>query len=975
MADEQIEHERRQHARVGSYFLGPRAENFELLSEFFTYVLNEQKNTRENLYKDDPAFITQDMMKTEEFQGSIAQLREDVKEISKNLSTNSIPFWSPRYNAHMNMDTAMPSIIGYMAAMMYNPNNVATEASPYTTEVERKVGEDLCKMLGYGSGLDGEDSDVRPWGHITCDGSVANLEAIWAIRNLKFYPLSLKLAMAEGEKLNFLTRIEPPFKVLTCKGEEKAFTELSTWELLNLKPNTILEIPTRLTSEYAISATFLQAALHDYLIQTVGKEHVDQKFGITKPAKFFVSATKHYSWPKGGAISGLGSDAFVDIDVDEEARMDIDSLRCHLESCIKGDDESQYTAVFGGVVIIGSTEHGACDPLRQVVELREEFQARGLSFAIHCDAAWGGYFASMIERKRRLFMPGVGLPFVPKLAIQPYTMEQLEFLPLADSITIDPHKSGYINYPAGGLCYRDLRMRYLITWTSPIVFHQGDDKGSMGVYGVEGSKPGAAAVATWLTHKTLKLEVDGYGRLLGEAIFTCTKLYCHWATLTKPEDDLIVVPLIRLPTERSGRSAEDVEKEKERIREKILGVSNEDLFKDEETWKLLETLGGDLMINAFACNFRINGKPNTNIGEANYLNQRIFQRLSYTIEDDPKPISDRPLFLTSSSFSEKAYGKCLTNFKRRLELSSEENPPHGDLSFLVNVTMSPWPTDSPFLESLVTSFRQIAEEELKHVVARNTETPDFHGFVIQGHDKIYLVHIPMFNMAAHRWQVIITAELPDNIKQLYQKLRKENPEKFYTIANFEPELLGNLLESTGDVEFRMDDGIPSDSTEPLAKFKLSGIQVVVKRSMSYDDLDKTYPDRMPFYLYGSNAEANIDHVLRTSPNAQLSGDRIKLNVEPALSDEQLGKGVVAVLDDVFENSIQPLPQEKDKNDKNEKLIVKTDAPGLSLVPDHKHRVSVYCTYDDFLGGSKPIASGDLSLTSKIFADWGMVNMD
>jgi hypothetical protein len=83
------------------------------------------------------------------------------------------------------------------------------------------------------------------------------------------------------------------------------------------------------------------------------------------------------------------------------------------------------------------------------------------------------------------------------------------------------------------------------------------------------------------------------------------QLYFHWATLNRPEDDSIVVPLIRLPIERNGRSAEDVEKEKDRIREKILGVSNEDLFKDEETWELLETLGGDLMINAFACNFRI----------------------------------------------------------------------------------------------------------------------------------------------------------------------------------------------------------------------------------------------------------------------------------------------------------------------------------------------------------------------------------
>lgn len=67
-------------------------------------------------------------------------------------------------------------------------------------------------------------------------------------------------------------------------------------------------------------------------------------------------------------------------------------------------------------------------------------------------------------------------------------------------------------------------MRYLLTWTSPIVFHPGDDKGSMGVYGVEGSKPGASAVATWLTHQSLGLDQEGYGRLLGEAIFSCTKV-------------------------------------------------------------------------------------------------------------------------------------------------------------------------------------------------------------------------------------------------------------------------------------------------------------------------------------------------------------------------------------------------------------------------------------------------------------------
>ncbi|KAF4456671.1 L-tyrosine decarboxylase [Fusarium austroafricanum] len=660
---------------------------------------------------------------------------------------------------------------------MYNPNNVATEASPYNIDVERKAGEELWEMLGYGHGLGDEESRVDPWGHITCDGSVANLEAI----------------------------------CIYLQGDEKPFIELSIWELLNLKPTTILEIPTRLTEDYLISASFLQTAMKDYLISTIGKEHVDWQSRITNPAKFF----------------GIPSSG---------------SFFCHSLWC-----------------------------------------------------CMGGYFASMIDHEAYCYPPGE-IPFVPTLELQEYTEEQLMFLPVADTITIDPHKSGYINYPAGGLCYRDKSMRYLITWTSPIVYYQGDDKGSMGVYGVKGSKPGAAAVATWLTHQTLGLDKNGYGRLLGEAIFTCTKLYCHWTTLTKPDDDLIVVPLIRPPTERSRGSKEDIEKEKERIRKEILG-----------------TLGGDLMINAFAYNFSIYSKPNTDIGEANYLNQQTSKRLSYAQEDDPTPISERPLFLTSSSFSEKAFTICLTNLKRRLELSSDENPAHGDLQFLVNVMMSPWPTDSPFLHSLVASFRTIVEEEVKKVIARNTEKPDIHGFVMQGLDKIHLVHVPMLNMAAHRWQ---------------------NPDKFYTFANVAPEKLGDLLNSSGDVEFRMDDGIPGDGVEPLAKFKLSHIHVVVKR--------------MPFYLYGSNAEVHVDHVLRTSPNAQLSGGCVKLKVEPAITHEQLGEGIVAVFEDVFENSIHPLPRVEVEDSKDK--AVKLDAAGLSLIPGHKHEVSLYSTYEDFLGG-------------------------
>ncbi|KAK0701996.1 pyridoxal phosphate-dependent transferase [Lasiosphaeria miniovina] len=978
------------HAKVGSWFLGPRAENFSVLKELFNHVLDDQARARKKIYTDDPEFITNDMKNLSTYKDGLAALDFHLRDLSDNLSATSVPFWSPRYNGHMNMDTAIPGIIGYMSAMMYNPNNVATEASPYTTKLEREVGVDLCKMLGYNVyenlGL------PIAWGHITCGGSVANLEAIWAIRNLKFYPLSLKLAMEEGAPLHFLAHATPAFEVLTCRGttdkfrgEKKKFTDLSTWELLNLTPDTVLEIPTRLDKEYSISPAFLQSALRDYLAQTVGKDYLEKKFDI-KPGKFFLSATKHYSWPKGGAITGIGSANFVDVAVDEDARMNIEDFEAHLDECIAGEDEGGYTPVFGAVAIIGSTEHGACDPLEDMLKVRTRFQERGLSFAIHSDAAWGGYFASFVGDMDK-FIPSKPLYLVPAMTLSPHTEAQLSVLGLSDSITIDPHKSGYINYPSGGLCYRDGRMRYLVTWTSPIVFHEGDALESMGVYGVEGSKPGASAAATWLTHKTIGFQEDGYKRLLGEAVFTCTKLYCYWATMTKDEDDFLVVPLIQLPSEKpqakgikpaDPEDSEDrtkrIEAEKERIRKKILDARTEDLVEDKESWAFLAKLGGDLMINAFACNFKVDGKPNTDVGEANYLNQRLFQRLSISAMGDLEN-KNPPIILTSSVFGEKAYGKCLSTYKTRLQLDDGASPAHGDLRFLVNVTMSPWPADSDFLGGLVQSFREIAEEEVQRCVRRNRLSADVHGFIIQGgltgdeDAPVYLTHMPMFYKANHRWQVIVKAVLPREVRALYRDLRAKNPDKFYTAANTAPEFLDKLLSNAAGTEWRMDEGVPEDGAEPLARFRLSSVQVVVKESMSFKDLDQTYPDRMPFYLYGSRAEIHIDHVLKTTPNAFVNSDRVGLNVAPELTDEQLSKGLIAVLDTVVEKSLQPLPLKG----KEQEVIL--DSPGLSLVKGKEHRVSIYESYEDSKRGKAKIASGTITFQENVFADWAMTNMD
>ena len=90
-------------------------------------------------------------------------------------------------------DTNLPANLGYIASILWHQNNCIQEASPVTTMYELEAGSDLCEMLG----LDRNES----MGHLVTGGSVANIEAMWVARNLKFYPLGLQEAVKKEEKL------------------------------------------------------------------------------------------------------------------------------------------------------------------------------------------------------------------------------------------------------------------------------------------------------------------------------------------------------------------------------------------------------------------------------------------------------------------------------------------------------------------------------------------------------------------------------------------------------------------------------------------------------------------------------------------------------------------------------------------------------------------------------------------------------
>ncbi|KAJ0306665.1 hypothetical protein COL516b_004458 [Colletotrichum fioriniae] len=814
------------HQIISSYFIGPQAENLPYFKKNINIILDELESARKSYYPEDGNFIDGQTQNTPAFRNSMDKLQNAVRKASNILGKSSIPFWSPRYEAHMCTDLTMPSMLGYFMTMLYNPNNVAFEASPLSTLAEIEVGEQLCDLFGYNIKEDNAEAPTS-WGHVTS-------------RNLKFYPLSLRKAFGNGEALNFLSEA---FKVETCKGETKLFTDLSTWDLLNLKPSDILDLPDRLYQEHGVSNAFLSDVMKKFTIQSTGKDELEREFGLDLPGQYMLSNTRHYSWPK-----GAGKDTPL-------------SFR-------------RLKAYF-------TPPEGAVDSLSGVLALRKQFQAKGLSFVVHADAAWGGYFCSMLPKDYR---PGdvMNLPtdmgaadgFVPDATLRAQTQDDLFAMRFADSITVDPHKAGYIPYPAGGLCYRDNRMRFLVTWTSPYLSRGSVT--SIGIYGVEGSP------------------------------FVC-------------------VPFNMLPSElESNPTEEKIEAEKKRIRDEIVKKTNASIIAEDEArpddqkvMKLLRSLGSDLNINAFALNFRYeDGRLNDDIEEANYLMQRVIEALSVdSPDDDPTKI---PLFLTSTEFSDELYGECKANYVKRLGLEQSSL----DLMVLRNVVMSPFPTDGNFTNQLADIFYDVVAKETEIVRKRNTPAPDFHSFLIQGTEEIYLIHLPMFHVANHRQQLIVNASFDEKSKAKYIALKKSNPTEPMLLVTQRKVMAKDVIEQKGHFDGQI---MTKESGIILQDVCVQLGKTIVSRPLnSKYRLDK-YPDTfMPFYLYGTPNEANIDHVITRAPNTQLSAGRCKLNFYKKVDDSIWKKPLVLLIEDVREAPMQPFPSNIEIGSKNAAIIPQDD---------------------------------------------------
>jgi glutamate/tyrosine decarboxylase-like PLP-dependent enzyme len=487
---------------LGSIFLGPKGENADVFERLLLEAFRDHVFWRRNFHPEDGFLIQEAEKRAPGYEASLSTLSQELLGLLGELKAG-VPFFSPRYIAHMCSDLTMASLVGYFATMLYNPNNVAAEASPVTTRLELEVAAQLARALGY--------DPARQWGHLTSGGTVANFEALWVARNVKYLPVALRWAAQEA-KLRGL-------RVTLPGGRSAPLEELDLWQLLNVIPTAALDalddFHARMHDGYRSHELLARHSLAGLGYQEFGRR-LGAEFGDSLlPGVVLVPSTAHYSWEKTCRALGIGARQLVHVPVDGHFRMSPQALEETLRWLA-----GRRQPIIACVAVIGTTEESAVDRLDRIVTLRERAERElGLAFHLHADAAWGGYAAAVTRKEggeRRSYEEALA-DYAPEAWPDEGVYRALCALEHTDSVTVDPHKLGFMPYPAGSISFRDKRVRELVSVEAPYVFHEGAPEGAyIGRFIFEGSKPGAAAAGVWMSHKVLPLDASGYGRLIGE---------------------------------------------------------------------------------------------------------------------------------------------------------------------------------------------------------------------------------------------------------------------------------------------------------------------------------------------------------------------------------------------------------------------------------------------------------------------------
>lgn len=490
--DARQESERR---TLDACFLGPYGENDGLLEKLVVEFLRDHVYWRRNFHPEDPPAIPTRAAAHPAYQAFEARMRRELHSLSAALK-QSVPFHSPRYIGHMASDLLLPGLVAQILTLPYNPNNVSEDAAPVTVDLEVRVGLQLARLFGY---CDDTSRNDCAFGHLTSGGTLANYQALRLALALKAFPVALVAAAVPDIGLPAIAR--EAFNLPRAAGVELV-DRWHAW-LVTRTPGDRMHWRERVDAE-----RLEQRGIADFFA----------RHGELRVPVVLAPATAHYSWSKGMKLLGLGREQLWKID-ERDMRMDPDALDAVLERCARDDQP-----VLLAVGVLGTTEYGTVDPIDHIVDARDRWGVRGLGFGVHVDAAWGGYLATLFRNADGTLRERADIAGEHARFPQPAVYDAFAALARTDSITVDPHKLGYLPYGAGAFVCRDQRGVSLLAEQADYVFH-GDAAPDyfarhrrLGQVIPEGSKSGAAAAAVYVTHRVMPLDHLHFGALPRQTI-------------------------------------------------------------------------------------------------------------------------------------------------------------------------------------------------------------------------------------------------------------------------------------------------------------------------------------------------------------------------------------------------------------------------------------------------------------------------
>lgn len=505
------------HSSQKAWFLGPKAENEFVFEQMLLESWRDYCYWRRNFHPEDMPYVGVKDKLSPEFQEYVASLHQHLFEMLSHLK-RSTPSFSPRYLGHMMSDLLIPGVLGSISAMLYNQNNITEEAATITLQFEEEAMGLLAFMLGL-------PADTA-WGHLCSGGTLANIEALWIARNLCLWPWQMAITLKEYP--------HSPLQMLVTQAQWEHPSTISKTEILNFQS----QLAAMLEADDSWWEAFKANSLSHLGWVRFSKKCLEQ-LGQEPHLYVAMSHNAHYSLGKALDLLGLGQANLLAVPLNAKMQMDLTVLAEWLTS--DRLKNGQLMAVIG---VYGSTEEGAIDDFPEIHRLRQEWrQSQRGDFWIHADACYGGYALSMLHPHTNA--AGLQQHFAERLQHiqleQPSTNHLLwsrqqcenwiqvsQAIGSADSVSIDPHKMGYIPYPAGAVLYHDYRVREFIRCDAPYINATSTDPQEpprnqwrmpyLGRYTLEGSRPGATGAALWLAHKTVPLDLNGHGAIVSHSI-------------------------------------------------------------------------------------------------------------------------------------------------------------------------------------------------------------------------------------------------------------------------------------------------------------------------------------------------------------------------------------------------------------------------------------------------------------------------